>query len=159
MPDVIACPSCGAKNRVDRTRATLMSPVCGRCRTPLPVQSGGGGGTEPDAGHPITVTDETFQEKVLGVSGTPVLVDFWAPWCGPCRAIAPTLEQLARESAGAYVIAKLNVDENPQTAQRYDITGIPAMLIFHDGREVDRIVGLAPKQAIAQKLTAVGAHG
>jgi thioredoxin len=100
----------------------------------------------------VEVTDATFQQEVLGAGPTPVLLDCWAPWCGPCRMLAPTLEQLAGESNGRYVIAKLNTDENPRTASQFKIDAIPTMLIFKNGQLVDRITGLAPKQAIAQKL-------
>jgi thioredoxin len=145
---VITCPNCGAKNRVDQTLARGRQPVCGRCGSPLPTAS------PSSTGHPIAVTDATFADTVLAVRGKPVLVDIWATWCGPCRMLAPTLDQLAAESDGRYVIAKLNVDENPHTAARYQVSGIPAMLIFKDGQLVDQVVGLAPKQAIAAKLGA-----
>jgi thioredoxin len=145
---VVTCSNCGAKNRVDEGRAKEMTPKCGRCGVELSVDGSGGG-------HPLVVTDATFQSDVLGVRGKPVLVDFWASWCGPCRMLAPTLDQLAGESNGRYVIAKLNVDENPRTAQQYNVGSIPAMMIFKDGRKVDELIGLAPKQAIAAKLAAV----
>jgi thioredoxin len=103
----------------------------------------------------VEVSDESFTRDVLGAGETPVLVDCWAPWCPPCRAIAPTLDQLAAESRGRYVIAKLNVDENPRTAGQYRIQGIPTLLLFKNGKLVDQIVGLAPKPAIAQKLAAL----
>ena len=148
---IVTCPKCGAKNRVDETRAAESQPVCGKCGTKLPVpgQAGAWG-----ASHPIAVTDESFAREVLGAGARPVLVDAWAPWCGPCRMIAPTLDQLAAESAGRYTIAKLNVDENPRTAAEFRIEGIPTLLLFKHGKLVDRIVGLAPKPTIAQKLAA-----
>jgi thioredoxin 1 len=100
---------------------------------------------------PITLSDATF-DQVIGGSKEPVLVDFWAPWCGPCRAVAPAVEQLAREFAGRAVVGKLNVDENPRTAQRFGITGIPALFIFRNGRVVERLVGAQPASALRQAL-------
>ena len=142
---VVTCPTCGAKNRVDEGRAHSSRPVCGRCGTKLEAPSGGGG-------KPVAVTDATFAD-VVGDS-RPVLVDCWAPWCGPCRMIAPTLDQLAAESGGRYLVAKLNVDENPRTARHFMIESIPTLLLFKGGNLVERIVGLQPKQAIAQRLQA-----
>jgi len=147
---VVTCPNCGAKNRVDERRAQQEQPKCGKCGTPLPARAAGSGADRN--GHPVEVTDATFQQAVLGAGSTPVLLDCWAPWCGPCRMLAPTLEQLAGESNGRYVIAKLNTDENPRTASQFKIDAIPTMLIFKNGQLVDRITGLAPMQAIAQKL-------
>jgi len=100
---------------------------------------------------PLTVTDATFAVDVER-SPLPVLVDAWAPWCGPCRMIAPAIEELAAELAGKVRIAKLNVDENPQTASRFAVRSIPTMLVMVGGREVDRIVGAQPKDAIRQRL-------
>ena len=151
--EVITCPECGAKNRVDERRAVELQPVCGKCGTRLPPPSARAGGAHPL--HPVEVTDDSFARDVLGAGAKPVLVDAWAPWCGPCRMIAPTLEQLAAESGGRYTIAKLNVDENPRTAAEYRIEGIPTLLLFKNGKLVDRIVGLAPKPTIAQKLAAL----
>jgi thioredoxin len=145
---VVTCPNCGAKNRVDETRAAQLQPVCGRCGQKLVVTSAGG------AGHPITVTDQSLPSELSSAGSKPVLVDCWAPWCGPCRMIAPVMDQLAAESGGRYVVAKLNVDENPLTANQFHIDGIPAMLIFKNGQLVDKIVGLQPKQAIAARLAA-----
>jgi thioredoxin len=138
---IIPCPNCGAKNRIDETRAQSTQPVCGRCGTKLPATSS----------TPVTVTDATFPTTVLQ-SDLPVLLDCWAPWCGPCRMIAPTIDQLAAESAGRYRVAKLNTDENPRTASQFRIDSIPTMLIFHHGQLVDRLVGLQPKPAIAARL-------
>lgn len=100
--------------------------------------------------QPMTLTDANFQQTINGPG--PVLVDFWAPWCGPCRMVAPAVEQLAREFQGRATVGKLNVDENPQTAQRYQIMSIPALYIFKNGRVVDQIVGAQPVQVLQQRL-------
>ncbi len=94
-----------------------------------------------------TVTDSSFQTDVLGASG-PVLVDFWAEWCGPCRMIAPSLEELSEELAGKVTIAKLNIDENPEAPARYGVRGIPTMILFSQGQQVATKVGAEPKSRI-----------
>jgi thioredoxin len=140
------CPKCGTRNRVDEFLAGVHQAVCGKCGTSL----------SPAAdGKPQVVTDDTFARDVIGASSTlTVLVDAWAEWCGPCRMIAPVLDQLAAEGQGRYKIAKLNVDENPRTSQQFGIRSIPTMLIFKNGKLVDQLVGAVPKQAIAAKLQA-----
>src|SRR3954468_10432011 len=144
---VVTCTNCGAKNRIDESAAARSRPICGR----------GGGRVDPmasahETGKPVTVTDATFAREVLEARGIPVLLDCWAEWCGPCRMVAPVLDELAAESNGRYRIAKLNVDDNPRTAAQFNIRSIPTMLIFRDGALVDRIVGAQPKQAIAARL-------
>ena len=138
---LIRCPACGATNRVPQAKIDQgLEPVCGRCRTPL-----------LGSGKPITVTDATFSAEVER-SPLPVLLDMWAPWCGPCLMMAPVLDQLAAEMAGRVRVAKLNVDENPLTAGRFNARSIPTLLVIKAGREIDRIVGLQPKSEIARRV-------
>ncbi len=103
---------------------------------------------------PVHVTDAEFGKTVLE-SKSPVLVDFWAAWCGPCRMIAPFVEEIARDYAGKALVAKMDTDANPQTPMKYGIMGIPTLIIFRNGQEVDRIVGAVPKAMITRKLDAV----
>ena len=100
----------------------------------------------------LTVTDGSFDSDVIK-SGTPVLVDFWATWCGPCKMIAPVLEELAGEKAGELTVAKLDVDANPQTASQFQVVSIPTMILFKDGEPVKRIVGAKGKAALLRELS------
>lgn len=101
--------------------------------------------------HEIILTDDTFDQTVSN-SQLPILVDFWAPWCGPCRFVAPLLKEIAEEKAESLTIGKLNVDDNPQAAQRYRIEGIPTLILFKGGRPVERIVGALPKAMLEKAL-------
>ncbi len=104
--------------------------------------------------EPLHVTDATFQKEVLEAT-QPVLVDFWAPWCGPCRMVAPVIDELANDYDGKVVIAKVNTDENQAIPGKFGIMGIPTIILFKDGKEVERLVGARPKQALAERLDAL----
>lgn len=150
---IVTCPECGVKNRVDESAVAVSQPVCGRCGARLETNAGSGanGGSVTT---PLTITDASFTRDVLQAGARPVLLDCWAEWCGPCRMVGPVIDQLAAESANRYITAKLNVDENPRTAAQLVIQSIPALLIFKNGKIVDRMIGVQPKQAIAARLAA-----
>jgi thioredoxin 2 len=123
----VVCPHCQAVNRVPAARLQE-APVCGSCSKPL------------FAARPLELTDGSF-ERHIQRSEIPVLVDFWAPWCGPCRAMAPVLERAAKELEPQLRIAKLNSDDNPKTSMRYRIRSIPTLVLFRGGSEVKRSSG------------------
>lgn len=131
---IIPCPSCGQKNRLPV--AAGGTPVCPRCKTPLPWL--------------VEAASETVDAALR--TNVPVLVDLWAPWCGPCRMVAPILEQIAVERAGRLKVVKVNVDELPQVSARYGVQGIPTLLLLEGGREIARQVGAAPKAALIRWL-------
>lgn len=147
---VVTCSNCGARNRVNPQQAAVQVATCGRCRAAL------GPAVDESASQakPVIVTDESFQRVIAETKNRPILVDAWAPWCGPCRLVGPIMEQLAAEANGRYRIAKLNVDDNPRVASQFQIQSIPTMLVFKNGALVDRIVGAQPKPAIAARLLA-----
>lgn len=107
--------------------------------------------------EPVHLTDDNFQNEVLD-SNTPVLVDFWAAWCGPCRMIAPMIEELATDYNGKVKIGKLDVDNNQRVAMQYGIRSIPSLLVFKNGKVVDQIIGAVPKSHIVEKLNAVATN-
>ncbi len=146
----------GKRPRSGSVRGGASVPVSGARPTTPP--GGGHGATRPgqqaQASHPdtpVVVTDATFQNVVLNAR-VPVVVDFWAPWCAPCRMIAPVLEQMAREYAGKLLVAKLNVDENPRTAAMFGVRSIPTLIVFRNGQAVDRIVGALPGPVLRQRV-------
>jgi thioredoxin 1 len=101
--------------------------------------------------HPVAISDNSFQAEVADAR-EPVLVDFWAEWCGPCRMIAPILENLAEEYSGSLKITKLDVDHNPQTAMKFGVQSIPTLILFKDGEPIERIIGYMPKERLLQKI-------
>jgi thioredoxin 2 len=133
-PTIIKCPNCATKNRVRPTAAG--TPRCSVCHTVLPwiVDAGADG----------------FDEEIT--ASVPVLVDFWAPWCGPCRMVSPVVEQMGREYAGRLKVVKLNIDNAPAIASRYRVQGIPLLVVFKDGQEVDRVVGAVPAAQLREAL-------
>jgi thioredoxin 2 len=137
---VVRCSKCGANNRIKPT-SDKRRPVCGKCRTPLVEHSS----------LPITFTDANFADLVSATE-LPVVVDFWAAWCGPCRMIAPTIEALAKEFSDKAIVGKLNVDANKRTAAHFRVQSIPTLLILKNGQEVVRLVGLQSKEAILRNL-------
>jgi len=132
---VLTCTRCGAKNTI-RPSATG-SPHCGKCGTPL--------------SWVVDATDATFE--VEAEASPAVVVDLWAPWCGPCRFVEPILEQLAVDFAGRLKVIKVNVDENPRLAQQFDARSIPTMVVLQGGRVVDRVVGAMQKPDLTVRLT------
>lgn len=137
---IVPCPSCKTKNRVPAARLGAQAH-CGKCKTALgPLEK------------PISVdTSADFAELIEG-SALPVLVDFWAPWCGPCRMVGPELEKVAAERRGKVVVAKVNTDELRDVAGRYDIQAIPTMILFEGGRESRRLQGAMRAPAIVREL-------
>lgn len=134
MSSLAKCPTCGAKNRLKPSPDAL--PTCGNCGATLPWL--------------VQATDQSFKSEVT--AAVPVLVDFWAEWCGPCRMIAPVLEDLSKDLAGQLKIVKLDVDANRQTAQTYKAQSIPMLMVFKNGAPVDTFVGAMPKGALMQRL-------
>jgi len=131
---ILTCASCGKKNKI--RPAERGSPHCGECGEALPWL--------------VNATDATF--PVEAASSVAVLVDLWAPWCGPCRIVGPILEGLSKEYAGRLKVVKVNVDENPGLSQQFQATSIPTLMVIKDGRVVDRIVGALPQNDLKMRL-------
>ena len=129
--DVVTCPACGRRNRVPAAAAG--TPRCGRCHTPLPWIAEASGASFSD---------------VVEASKIPVLLDLWAPWCGPCRMVGPTLEKLAHQYAGRVKLVKVNVDEAPEVARRFAVQGIPTLILVNRGQVLDRRTGAIPEAAL-----------
>ena len=132
---ILTCAKCGTKNKIRPSERG--APHCGNCGEALPWL--------------VNATDDTFEVEAKAAPA--VVVDLWAPWCGPCRIVGPILEDLSREYAGRLKVVKVNVDENPVTAQRYQAFSIPTMVVIKNGRVVDRIVGAMPKGQLTIRLT------
>jgi thioredoxin 2 len=129
--EVIKCPMCGKRNRVPAAASGI--PQCGNCHSPLPWIADAGDGNYRD---------------VVEESSVPVLVDLWAPWCGPCHLVSPALEQLANDFAGKVKLVKINVDESPSVSQRFGVQGIPTLLVTRKGEVIARQTGAAPESTL-----------
>ena len=137
---LLTCSQCGQRNRLryDRLGRALR---CGKCGTTLPISS-----------EPIDVTSDLIFEALISRSELPVLVDFWAPWCGPCKMVAPEIRKIAAEGVGRWGVAKVNTEESPALARKFRITAIPTMVLFKGGLEVARQAGAMPAPAIRKFL-------
>lgn len=133
---VLICSACGQKNRTPYERLGETGQ-CGRCKAPLP----------PPA-VPIEVERESHFDRLVNASPLPVVIDYWAPWCGPCRMVAPELEKVAASNAGKFVVAKVNTEQLPALGERYNIRSIPTMAVFVHGKEAARTAGARPAAAI-----------
>jgi thioredoxin 2 len=131
---VLTCVNCGAKNRIRPSAKGV--PTCGRCGQALPWL--------------VDAADASFDTEAD--ASVPVVVDLWAPWCGPCRFVSPILAELARDYRGRLKVVKVNVDDNPATARRYEAFSIPTMMLLRDGQLVDRIVGAMPKEQLVARI-------
>ncbi len=132
---VAVCPQCGAHNRL-KSPSPDQTPICGKCKSSLPWI--------------ITGTDIGFRRELE--TSTPVLVDFWADWCAPCRMTTPVLEDLARDKAGQIKVVKINVDQNPSTAERFNVQSIPTLILFKNGQAVETMVGAMSKSMLIERL-------
>jgi thioredoxin 2 len=132
---IVVCPHCGRKNRVPATADG--KPRCGNCHRPLPW---------------IAEADDTTFERVVEQADVPVLLDLWAPWCGPCRMVSPALEKLAGEQAGRVKLVKVDVDQSPQVSQRFDVRSIPTLMLMRGGEVVSRRIGADSEAALRRWL-------
>jgi thioredoxin 2 len=136
---IVSCPSCQQRNRVPYGHEGAEATKCKKCGTLLPAAS-----------EPIEVPTAQVFDALVASSKLPVVVDFWAPWCGPCRMVAPELQRVAANNAGRYLVVKVNTDAVPELGDRFAIRSIPTMAVFSGGREVARTAGARPAAAIEQ---------
>ena len=141
---ILVCNKCSAKNRVPISRINE-TPKCGKCGTAL---------SNEILSRPVNVTDATFDREVLG-SALPVLVDCWAPWCGPCRSIGPVFDELAVKYKGRLKITKLNLDENPGIGSRYSISSVPTLFLVKNGRIIDTLLGARPREQLESQIARI----
>ena len=134
----VSCPFCGRLNRVDLARAADR-PKCGECGRPILLD------------RPLALSDATF-DRVIADAQVPVLVDFYADWCGPCKMVAPVMDELARARMGSVLVTKVDTERNPMVAQRFGIASIPTVMVFKGGRQVAKQVGALPRQGYEQLL-------
>lgn len=142
---IVRCISCGTKNRIPVDKVELTTK-CGKCGSVIPTE-------DLKVNTPIIVSDADFDTTVLK-SPLPVLLDCWATWCGPCQMVSPIIDQLAKEWSGKVKVCKLNVDENPITAAKFQIQSIPTLIIFDAGTVKDMLIGAIPKKQIVKKMSA-----
>ncbi|MDQ1352274.1 MAG: thioredoxin 2 [Acidobacteriota bacterium] len=139
MSIIVRCPACGAKNKINEK--TKKKPLCGKCKTPILIQQNV---------SPIHLSDSDF-DNFIRTSHKPVLVDFWAQWCGPCRLMSPVLDSFAN-SQGSIVVAKVDTDRNPVTSSKFQIFSIPTLILFDEGKEVKRLTGAMSLQQLESLL-------
>jgi thioredoxin 2 len=137
METIIRCPHCGAKNRIRPTSEGV--PRCARCKNKLPWV--------------VPADEASFDEEIR--ASVPVVVDFWAPWCAPCRMIDPVLQAMAQDHAGRLKVVKVNIDEHEELARRFQAMSIPLVVGFRDGKEVERVVGALPRAQLEQRLASL----
>ena len=144
MNTLVVCPKCDALNRVALDKAAGAAPICGACKAELPFHDG------------VQDLSAKALNKLLRSADRPIVVDFWAPWCGPCRSFAPTFQSVARELGAKIIFVKLNTEAFPDAGQLFSIRGIPTLIVFEKGKEVDRQSGAMPLQTLKEYLSRWG---